>query len=230
MQSVWKESISQATGMIELWSRQDAITSVALDTRTVSLHVMSGAIFGKSYPFRGASEEPVDSSKEDSSSYGKALKLILDRCIPLFVLGRNNLKNPWLPRSLRELHQATLVFQNHMTEAFEAEKQNLGQKNQSEGNMMTALVRASQGSVHGKEEDLTEEEVYGNIFVYNFAGHDATANSLAIGVCLLATRPRVQDWIAEEINAVLGSTAPAESVYGSTFPRLHRCLAVVVSS
>ena len=232
MQQVWKESISQASSMIEYQAKQDSINSIAADTRTISLHVMSGAIFGKSYPFRGASEKV---STDEASSYGKALKLILDCCILLFILGRHNLGSSWLPKSLRDLHQATLVFQGHMTEAFEVEKQNIGQetrqKGRSDSNLMTALVRAAQDhdDEHSKQDGLKEEEVYGNIFVFNFAGHDATANSLAIGICLLAARPTVQDWITEEINTVLGSTEPSASSYSSIFPRLPRCLAVVVS-
>lgn len=196
---------------------------------------MSGAIFGKSYPFRGADQE-IPASKEDSSSYGEALKLILDRCIPLVVLGRKNLNNPWLPKKLRELYHAALVFQEHMTEAYESEKKAMMRNGKLENNLMTSLVRASlanvdqTGSATGAHhEGLTEEEVYGNVFVFNFAGHDATANSLAIGICLLATRPDVQDWIAEEINAVLAGVNSAKSSYEDTFRRLPRCLAVVVS-
>lgn len=195
---------------------------------------MSGAIFGKSYPFRGADQE-IPASKDDSSSYGEALKIILDRCIPLVVLGRKNLNNPWLPRKLRELYQATLVFQQHMTEAYESEKQVMMRKDKLENNLMTSLVRASLANVDqkgstpgGHHEGLTEEEVYGNVFVFNFAGHDATANSLAIGICLLATRPDIQDWISEEINAVLAGVDSTKSSYEATFRRLPRCLAVVV--
>lgn len=196
---------------------------------------MSGAVFGKSYPFRGADEDSLPTN-EDSSSYGEALRIILDRCIPLVVLGRKNLSHPWLPRSFRELYQATLVFQEHMTKAYEGEKQAIIHDDNQENNLMTSLVRASRASVDQKEgiakshqEGLTEEEIYGNVFVYNFAGHDATANSLAIGICLLATRPDIQDWIAEEINAVLANVESSESSYEATFPRLPRCLAVVVS-
>ena len=229
------ESILQATGMIHYWSSKSSINSVAADTRTVSLHVMSGAVFGKSYPFRGADEESLPTT-ENSSSYGEALRIILDRCIPLVVLGRKNLSNPWLPKSFRELYQATLDFQEHMTKAYEGEKRAMMRHEKMENNLMTSLVRASQananhsGSTTGShQEGLTEEEVYGNVFVFNFAGHDATANSLAIGICLLATRPDIQDWIAEEINAVLAGVASKESCYEAMFPRLPRCLAVVVS-
>lgn len=91
--------------------QKPSINGVAADTRTVSLHVMSGAIFGKSYPFRGADEDD-SSTNEDSSNYGEALRIILDRCIPLFVLGRKNLSKSWLPKSFRELYHATLVFKN----------------------------------------------------------------------------------------------------------------------
>lgn len=231
---MWVESIQQSTDLIQYWSRKPSINSVAVDTRTVSLHVMSGAIFGNSYPFRGADQE-IPASKDDSSSYGEALKIILDRCIPLVVLGRKNLGNPWLPRKLRELYQATLVFQQHMTEAYESEKQVMMRNDKLENNLMTSLVRASLANVDqkgstpgGHHEGLTEEEVYGNVFVFNFAGHDATANSLAIGICLLATRPDIQDWISEEINAVLGGVDSTKSSYETTFRRLPRCLAVVV--
>ena len=226
----------QSIGLINYWSAKSSINSVAADTRTVSLHVMSGAVFGKSYPFRGVDEDKL-STQDDSSSYGEALRIILDRCIPLVVLGRKNLSKPWLPKSFRELYEATLVFQGHMTKAYEDGKGAMMRNDKLENNLMTSLVRASQANIDQKgstmgshQEGLTEEEVYGNVFVFNFAGHDATANSLAIGICLLATRPDVQDWIAEEINAVLTDVKSENSSYEATFSRLPRCLAVVVSN
>ena len=221
--------------MIRYWSSKPFINSLADDTRTVSLHVMSGAAFGKSYPFRG-SKEVNSSMKEDSSTYGHALRLILDRCIPLVVLGRKNLSKPWLPKSFRELYQATLVFQQHMTKAYEAEKQAMIRGEKQEHNLMTSLVRASQFNFNQKndsytesyQEGLTEEEIYGNIFVFNFAGYDTTANSLALGISLLATRPDCQDWISDEINFVLADCDSEESLYEAIYPHLKRCLAVTV--
>lgn len=222
--------------MIQYWSSKPSIDSVANDTRTVSLHVMSAAAFGKSYAFRGYKEINT-STKEDSSSYGDALRVILDRCIPLIILGRKNLSKPWLPRSFKELYRATLVFQDHMTKVYENEKQAMIRGGKQEHNLMTSLVRASQVNISQKEdgsagfnqEGLTEEEIYGNIFVFNFAGHDATANSLVLGIALLATRPDVQDWIAEEIDLILAGLNSGESSYESVYPQLKRCLAVTVS-
>lgn len=187
---------------------------------------MSGAIFGKSYPFRGADE---DSSfiNEDSSSYGEALRIILDRCISLVVLGRKNLSKLWLSKSFRELCYATLVFQEYMIKAYEGEKKVMMRDDKLKNNLMRSLVRASQANVNQKgsitgshQEGLKEEGVYGSLFGFNFAGHDAIVNSLAIGICLLATRPDIQDWIAAEINAVLAGVESKESSYETAFPRL----------
>lgn len=197
---------------------------------------MSGAAFGKSYAFRG-SKENNSSTKEDLSSYGEALRLILDRCIPLVILGRKNLSKPWLPKSFKELYQATLVFQDHMTKVYEDEKQAMIRGEKQEHNLMTSLVRASQinsnqngDSYTGShQEGLTEEEIYGNMFVFNFAGHDATANSLALGISLLATRPDIQDWIADEINFILAGSDSEKSLYEAVYPHLKRCLAVTVN-
>ncbi|KAL9098416.1 MAG: hypothetical protein Q9163_005920 [Psora crenata] len=231
-QRVWTESILQSTSLIRYWSSKSSINTVAKDTRTVSLHVMSAALFGgKSYPFRGTDEDSSSTKEEDSSSYGEALKIILDRCMPLVVLGRKNLSNPWLPKSFRQLYQATLVVREHMTEAYEGEKRAMMHNDQVDNNLMTSLVRASQANVDQKgsthQEGLTEEEVYGNLAVYNFAGHDATANTLAICICLLATQPSLQTWIEEEVNGILGDVPSNEASFEDVFPRLPRCLAVV---
>lgn len=202
---------------------------------------MSSAGFGKSYPYKGSEEA---SSTEDSSSYKRAPQLILDNCIPLVILGPNNLSKWWLPKKWKEIYQATLTFRQYMTELYEEEKQAMLHSKSGGNNLMTSLIRASQKMSEAadtakiKEDDiishheqggLTETEIYGNIFVFNFAGHDTTAHALAFGIVLLATRPDVQDWIAEELHYVLEDQEPEEWSYNSTFPRLRRCLAVLVS-
>ncbi len=203
---------------------------------------MSSAGFGRSYPYQGA-DKP--SSTEDSTSYKDSLKLILDNCIPLVVLGPKNLSKPWLPRRWKKIYQATVTFRNYMTRLYEEEKQAMLDSNNRSNNLVTSLIRASQdmaqaaavetdagqekGSLSRHEQGgLTENEIYGNIFVFNFAGHDTTAHTLAFAIVLLATRPDVQDWIADELHYVLGDQKPELWSYHEVFPRLKRCLAVLV--
>lgn len=93
---------------------------------------------------------------------------------------------------------------------------------------MTLLVRASQEAASEKSsEGLTESEIYGNMFTFNFAGHDTTAHSSTFALYFLAANIEVQDWISEEIQAILGDREPNDLNYRADFPRFKRCLAVL---
>lgn len=164
--------------------------------------------------------------------------MILDNCILLMVLGQQFLSKKWLPSKWRKLHQATITFKRYMTEVYEEEKASMAKGNQGGGNLMTSLIRASaevagmteidiHGSIHN-QGGLTENEIYGNMFVFNFAGHDTTAHTLAFAIVILSAHPDVQDWLSEELQYVLGDTELETWNYTDKFPRLKRCLAVLV--
>ena len=103
---------------------------------------------------------------------------------------------------------------------------------------MTSFVRAL--DTHQKEEaalksnegvpskGLTVEEIFGNNFVINFAGHDTTANTLAFSMLLLAANPKVQDWVAEEVRQVTKGNDSETWEYNELFSNLKRCRAVLV--
>lgn len=113
------------------------------------------------------------------------------------------------------------------------------------GTLMSNLVRASDAHFDMITQDANEpivtperpyntrtlsaEEIFGNISVFNFASHDTTAISLAYSMLLLAAHPEVQDWISEELNVYLRSGSSKEWDYEFAFPKLKRCLAVLVS-
>ncbi|KAI0539582.1 cytochrome P450 [Xylaria digitata] len=74
---------------------------------------------------------------------------------------------------------------------------------------------------------MLEDEIFGNLFVINFAGHDTTANTLAFGVLLLAAHPDVQAWLAEEIAIVTGNSSIETWDYKALLPQLKRCRAIM---
>lgn len=158
LEPVWQESIAQASDMGQYWSSQPSVDTVAHDTRTLSLNVMSRAGFGKVYPFKGH-HEPQMKLGGTSLSYKEALQTILENSIVIMVLGTKFLAKPWLPRSLEKLHYACASFQGYMTELYEAEKKNSLEGKNSDRNLMTSLVRASQQDT---KESLNESEIYGN--------------------------------------------------------------------
>ncbi|KAL8904565.1 MAG: hypothetical protein Q9207_003184 [Kuettlingeria erythrocarpa] len=212
---VWSESSRQAEGMARYWSARDSTNSIADDTRTLSLHVLSSAGFGRSYPFRGHLEALPESV---STSYKDSLHSILDNCILLMILGQRFIAKPWLPVTLRKLHEATITFKKYMTNVYEDEKKSIAEGKPGAGNLMTSLVRASvenvsAGTMGELQGGSTESEIYGNVFVFNFAGHDTTAHTLAFAIVLLAAHPSVQDWVAEELRSVLSDQKPEAAEY-----------------
>lgn len=109
-----------------------------------------------------------------------------------------------------------------MTEVYEAEKQAFAENKPATNNLMTQLIRASLG-----DDGLSETEIYGNIFVFNFAGHDTTAHTLAFTLHLLAAAPEIQEWVSEELDHVFGNAPVDAWNYLSHFPRLKRTLALL---
>lgn len=228
--------------MLGYWFSKGSVNSIAADTRTLSLHILASAGFGKSYAFRGhgavdaGTASPAEQKQESSTtSYREALELVLDNCILIMAFGPGVLTSAFAPEKWRQVARAKTNFQAYMTEVYEQTKARVlsttnGSKSSTttkseDRNLMSALVRSSlaEGSA-----GLSESEIYGNMFVFNFAGHDTTAHTFTFIVALLAAHPEVQDWIREEICAVFGADSPGESSCARAFPRLKRCLAVMV--
>lgn len=252
--------MSQARDMIRYWASEPTIRSTADDTRTLSLHVLSRAGFGKSFEFRGHKEKKQKtegSNSEVATNYKESLQIVLDNCVLIMALGTKFLAKPWLPASLKRVHKASVAFQKYMTNLYEEEKRAYhsqmggdqiaaGGRKQTFGdsNLMTALVQASSSADNNPESaegGLTEREIYGNMFVFNFAGHDTTAHTLTFVIAFLAANPAVQDWLHEEIIHVLGdrvdsiqegdgNDANSKWDYQTDFPRLKRCFAVLMET
>jgi cytochrome P450 len=62
------------------------------------------------------------------------------------------------------------------------------------------------------------------------SSQDTTAATLHFAITLLAVWPEWQTWIAEEVDQVRQSEQSEIWYYEQTFPRLRRCLALMVGS
>ncbi|MCJ1395719.1 hypothetical protein MMC18_008605 [Xylographa bjoerkii] len=166
--------------------------------------------------------------------------MILDKCILLMVLGSKFISKTWLPSKIRKLHQAIVTFKQYMIEVYEEEKQSIARGEPGSGNLMTSLIHASVGqtiltnrsgqSPSHHQGGLIESEIYGNLFVFNFAGHDTKAHTLAFAVVILASQPLVQDWISEELRHVLGDQQSEFWDYSTIYPKLKQYLAVLLET
>lgn len=152
--------------MLRYWTSRKTVNTAADDLRTLSLHVMSRAGFGKSFKFQGRPHRAVTAEAKTATTdttmdYKESLKVILENCVLIFALGPKNLGKSWLPQKLRTIHEACITFQKYMTEVYEDEKRSSAEGRTGDRNFMASLIRASQDekSLGG---GLTESEIYGN--------------------------------------------------------------------
>lgn len=245
MKFAWKESLRQAQLMAASWSgsvpASSGILSTTKDTRTFSLNVLAAAGFGQSYDFHGSSDGPV---VKKGSNYRDALATILDNCILLMLVPLPTLKARWAPKLWGEIGDQAEKFMGFMKQMLEDERAHLNKPDsQRHRGIIPSFMNAlDEHERHQKNKDpslpdipknrrgLALEEVYSNLFMINFAGHDTTANTLAFAVYSLAAHPDVQDWVAEEIEAVIGDLPVEDWDYETLFPKLKRCRAVFYES
>ena len=224
----------QARDMGNLWAEQgvEGTRETVADTATLALHVLTSVGFGLSYPFHHGVR---DLSDGHSMTYRDALSMCLRNIITFAILPKKALSLSFLPKKLRSLGVAAQEFQVYMEEMLAHERNMAAKREHGTGNLMGSLMRASeeaQKSNDTKESlrlGFTDEEIFGNIFVFNLAGHETTANTLATSLVLLAANPECQDWLIEEVHQVLGNSGELEDwKYDESFPKLKRCLAIMV--
>ena len=230
--------------MVNIWlsaDEQEGTKNTSHDTRTLALHVLAYVGFQKSYPFQSVAKT---SKMLQPSTYRDSLSIILQNVLVVIVLPTVAFRVPFLPVKWRQIGWAITDFRQHMLDQLEEEKRLISEGKPGSGTLMSNLVRASEARHDGASvgasgmtgiaershemRSLSVDEILGNIFVFNFAGHDTTAISLAYSVLLLVAHPEIQDWIAEELNFYLQNDKSETWEYETVFPKLKRCLAILV--
>lgn len=233
---VWQQSLSQARGMLSYWLEHQPVNTIADDTKVFTLNVLAAAIFNKSYPFEGAVKSKARvNTQEDSYRYKDSLGKILANIIPIFICGEQGLKSWWTPKSWKAAGTAIATFRSYVTGLINEERDYMNRGVQQNQHLVAALVRACESekpenansNKSKRYRTLTEEEIISNLFVYAFAGNDTTAIALTHLIVDLAAHPDTQEWIAQEIHHYLPEDDISRWTY-KTFPKMKRCLAVVV--
>jgi cytochrome P450 len=194
----------------------------------LALNVLMAAGFGKRFGFEGGAHatEPGDTM----GLYRDALRIVLRNLFRAIITSMLMGLPSWaMSEKLLKMKWALKEVDDYIFKMMEEERNGVSKKLLSEqDNLMSVLLKASDD---GGRSGLSDKEIIGNLFIYNVAGHDTTANTIAYAVTLLATDIGLQGWLREEINSVFGGEESVEKWnYETAFPRLKRCFAVMVSS
>lgn len=256
---VWDEALRQAAQAGRCWSGKAAkgFNTTAADTVAVSLNILATAALGESWDFRPADEAENEKQRgaqgngggdalASSSSYRESLHVLLSSIRTLVVTPKWVYSLPaWCIPSgyLARFVETHRVFGRHMEEMVRQRKADIasGDMRTDDSTFLSALVLKSE-EVRREEESgkgaggggvkasLSNDELYGNLFTYNLAGHETTANSLSFAIYLLAAFPEWQEWVREEVDAVytVSEDGQVNTAYEDVFPNLKRCRAFLV--
>lgn len=230
---------------------QDALPSI----RRIAMNVLARVAYGKQQAFT----PPATSGKDKSGklTYTDGIELCVDLLLWSAFVPSWMLRLPFVPRIGQRMGYARDRLPGLAREMLDDERvkqqsthDDVG-KSPGRATIIQSLVQLSdqqremtgQTDAKGNKESLTrntrsfltEDEIAGDLFVFTAAGYDTTANTMIYAIALLAVYPQWQAWIQAEVDAVLGnasktqSSPPSVDHYVESFPKLVRCLALMVS-
>lgn len=180
--TVWDESLRQGDQMVKTWlaANEDGVTSTADATRKVAMNIMLRAGFGRTYDFDDDGEAKEGKGAEAKMDFRKAIEIVIKNAVPIIAIGPERL--PTLGKmsaKMDTLARAVSTFKRYMVDTVEGGYKE-GQEVEGKGDLLSALVRA----LH-VEKQLSEDEVYGNCFVFLFGGHDVSSPYFSLFRCSL---------------------------------------------
>lgn len=112
-----------------------------------------------------------------------------------------------MTKKLLEMKWPLKEVEKYISKMMDEERAGLSGKEGNGDNLLSVLLKASESEAMGKEKSgLSDQEIIGNLFTYNVAGHGTTVNTIVYVVYMLSTDVRMQDWLREELDAVFGET------------------------
>lgn len=238
-EGVWEETGRQIEGARQKWDRLNVVRSTQDDTTRVAFNVLSATGFGVLCDFEGGSEAYGETDSKESGhrlSYRDALGYMLNNVVVMiiYMLIRNVGWPDWaMWGGIREMSVAKKEFGQYMDEMVQQERKKIRSGSLTKESLMSVLVKSSDQGMAAEASSakggpvLSDNEIFGNLFVYNIAGHDTTAGTMNYAITMLAAEPKWQEWLAEEIDSAVKED-DSSLKYSATFPRLSRCQAVMV--
>ncbi|KAJ3325460.1 hypothetical protein HDV06_004319 [Boothiomyces sp. JEL0866] len=206
---VHSETVYVVESLINLWEKEglDKINTTKV-MFNIALHVFSGAALGVQLTWNDEAQIPAG----HSYTFKQSLKNMLNNLYKYIAIPKFMYYFPI--KSIQNVRKAIEEFSLYMKELLDDAKNRKG-----DGNLLNALAQSVE-TEEGTEKGFTEQEIYGNLFVFLFAGHETTAGTLNFAMAELARAPAVQQRIYQEVQTVCGD-GPVEYHHLKQMPYVH---------
>lgn len=242
------------------WTTKSEGTFLKLeeDLRQLTFDVLAVTAFPESgghaqSRHRGGAEERPDEDDNQTQSYREILHIVLENSILLMLVPYRRLTGALVPRRLARIGRAAAAYKSILMQVVDDEAREIKSMDTSSsisgsasgkhnspgtgpGALLAPLVRALEETDAAREDwktrksGLSPEEILGNAFTINFAGHDTVLIALTFALTLLAVNPDVQEWLHHEISTIALGRLSDSWDYSEFCPKLNRCHAVLLET
>ncbi|KAK3671752.1 hypothetical protein LTR78_008297 [Recurvomyces mirabilis] len=229
---VWVESLHQAKSMMAGWvspqiTSSGPIWDIAGQAMRLSLHVISKAGFGVRLPWPHEEAE-AEIPKGHTLSFKDALSLLLENIIVVMLTPRWLLSNSPL-QIHKTANEAFKEWGQYMRDLYDEKRNEVstGADSREGLDLMGALVKGAGITSNGKSDSgkpgkqlFTDEEIFGNAFVFTLAGHETAANTIHFSLLYLAMHPESQRRLQKDLDDILGDRPATKWDYDEDVPKL----------
>ncbi|KAF8138092.1 cytochrome P450, partial [Mycena galopus ATCC 62051] len=213
---VWNKTLEFYREMIQVegWKDTNFVELPVTQKITLKLAFLLISICG--FGFESTWETPPRAA-DGGMPIQEALKIFVETIIitattPKFL--------SYLIPKLREARLARARLREFMEEQVSERKRSVA-AGDMRSDVFTLMVKSNQDE--SSKYQLDDQELIGNIFILMFAGHETTANSLAVTMAYMSINEEIQNEVVEQIMSVLGPDRDPEY---SDYPKLDKVLAI----
>lgn len=244
-------SDANPSGVIQYGKEGFSSRACFTDFKTVALNVLAKGGFGFSWDFVARGRRRCADDSNFATQYCDRLTLLMSgpdstwimATTPKFLYDHGP-DYPWLlPENLRNHVVAARELKKQLEHLVAEKKAGLAAGEDENRNFLNELIANSEDVLQQSRLDdkaekaealripgFNEKEIFSNLINFGMAGYETTANTMAYCFHILSVHPEWQDWIQQELDHVLPDLSPDLGTpdYESTFPRLKRCMALMV--
>jgi len=194
----FEESLRIITSLYEGdWSgKQEVVVDDTLSlTMAASLMTISAAAFGRRISWEDDQPSPGHDLSFKLSVQIVGSGILLRMLYPSWLF-------EWAPtKKIREARDGFAEFRSYLMEMINERK--LSGDKDGRRDLLSNLVNANEEFLENGEQGLSEDEILGNMFMFYFAGHEASGHTLSFALNMLAVHQEEQEALYQHIKSVL---------------------------